>query len=249
MVQINRYESDDNWVPRKLECKVPVPRDIDLTSFRDKNEQIEGEMSPNELRADSNIDPEMLSELLSMGFSQELCVSALNACQNTDIESAVAWILNKRENNSVDKQSNLPGSETLNAMGFSYHDANLALRKFDNNLERAADWLFSRPSDLDQDKEEMSARSKPVLSSTNPDLKKQIREFNDTSTGKYSLKAFISHIGNSTHSGHYVCHINQNSDLSDPGHDQWVIFNDRKVALSKNPPFEHAYLAFYENKS
>ena len=41
---------------------------------------------------------------------------------------------------------------------------------------------------------------------------------------RYELDAFISHMGPSNHSGHYVCHIRDKQDPS-----KWVIFNDNKV--------------------
>ena len=55
---------------------------------------------------------------------------------------------------------------------------------------------------------------------------------------EYKLVGFISHMGTSTHVGHYVCHI-----LKDG---RWVIFNDEKVALSKQPPKDLAYLYLYQ---
>lgn len=56
---------------------------------------------------------------------------------------------------------------------------------------------------------------------------------------EYRLKGFISHMGSSAQTGHYICHIKKEG--------QWVIFNDRKVAKSKQPPREYAYLYLYES--
>lgn len=50
--------------------------------------------------------------------------------------------------------------------------------------------------------------------------------------------AFISHMGSSSMVGHYVCHIKKEG--------RWVIFNDEKVAVSKNPPIDLGYLYIYE---
>ena len=56
---------------------------------------------------------------------------------------------------------------------------------------------------------------------------------------RYELSAFISHMGSSSHSGHYVCHVK--------GQDgKWVIFNDNKVAISMKPPMELGYLYLYK---
>jgi len=56
---------------------------------------------------------------------------------------------------------------------------------------------------------------------------------------RYDLTAFISHMGSSSHSGHYVCHIKDNDG-------KWIIFNDNKVALSVKPPKDLGYLYLYK---
>merc|ERR1712173_538131 len=59
----------------------------------------------------------------------------------------------------------------------------------------------------------------------------------------YELVGFVTHVGKNTGGGHYVAHIKKKID----GEDQWVIFNDRKVAISKNPPFDLGYMYFYRS--
>lgn len=59
-------------------------------------------------------------------------------------------------------------------------------------------------------------------------------------SSEYTLMAFISHMGSSTMTGHYVCHIKKD--------EKWIIFNDNKVAESVAPPKEHAYLYFYKRE-
>jgi ubiquitin carboxyl-terminal hydrolase 5/13 len=69
----------------------------------------------------------------------------------------------------------------------------------------------------------------------------------------YRLKAFISHKGPSVHSGHYVATIRQPqagvSGSSEP-QDEWVLFNDEKVARAAPHGGEDmrslAYLYIYE---
>ena len=55
--------------------------------------------------------------------------------------------------------------------------------------------------------------------------------------GTYELMGFISHIGKSVTSGHYVCHLKKEG--------RWVIYNDEKVQECENPPLECGYLYFY----
>lgn len=54
----------------------------------------------------------------------------------------------------------------------------------------------------------------------------------------YQLLAFISHMGTSTQSGHYVVHVKRDG--------RWVIYNDNKVALSGDPPKDMGYLYFFQ---
>jgi uncharacterized UBP type Zn finger protein len=54
---------------------------------------------------------------------------------------------------------------------------------------------------------------------------------------EYQLIAFISHMGTSAMTGHYVCHVWKDG--------RWVIFNDNKVAESITPPKDLAYMYFY----
>jgi ubiquitin carboxyl-terminal hydrolase 5/13 len=52
------------------------------------------------------------------------------------------------------------------------------------------------------------------------------------------LHGFITHLGASVHAGHYVAHIKKDDD--------WVYFNDAKVASSTEPPFGKAYLYVFK---
>ena len=55
--------------------------------------------------------------------------------------------------------------------------------------------------------------------------------------GKYILIGLVSHIGKNNGCGHYVAHLKKDG--------KWVIFNDGKVALSQDPPIEHAYMYLF----
>ena len=51
---------------------------------------------------------------------------------------------------------------------------------------------------------------------------------------KYMLHGAIVHLGKSVHCGHYVCYIRHNNE--------WVLFNDRKVAKTNEPLIGKAYV-------
>lgn len=113
----------------------------------------------------------------------------------------------------------------------------------DGNPERAIEWLFNNPTDAG---EEAGAPALPAPGQAEPDIGGSSRL-----PATYRLKAFISHKGPSVHSGHYVATIRQpQCGLASESEDEWVLFNDEKVA--KAPPGggdemrSLAYLYVYE---
>ena len=65
-------------------------------------------------------------------------------------------------------------------------------------------------------------------------------EFKCDKPGIYNLHAFVTHLGSSVHCGHYVAHIKKGND--------WVLYNDDKVATTSDPPFARAYFYFFVKK-
>ena len=79
-------------------------------------------------------------------------------------------------------------------MGFSEKHVLEALKSTDNDVERAADWLFSHPENItDADSYALS--------------EDEMNPSQEGIDGSYKLHAIISHIGKNTDTGHYVCHI------------------------------------------
>lgn len=112
----------------------------------------------------------------------------------------------------------------VTALGFTRPQAIKALKATDNNIERAADWVFSHAAELDSDSMDTEQEPPATAYLDGP--------------GKYQLVAFVSHMGTSTMCGHYVCHIVKDG--------RWVIYNDDKVAVSEAPPRELGYLYLYQ---
>jgi len=112
--------------------------------------------------------------------------------------------------------------------GFNRQQAQKALEATNNDVVRAADWIFSHAEEL-MDLDENSGQSTSEAAAT-PSLR--------DGDGSYKLVAFISHMGSNANTGHYVAHI-----LKD---DQWCIFNDERVAKSENPPKDLGYLYLFK---
>lgn len=118
------------------------------------------------------------------------------------------------------------------------------LTEQDGNPERAIEWLFSNPGD--QGEEAAAPALAPAGSSPDVGI-----GGSSTLPAKYRLKAFISHKGPSVHSGHYVATIRQpQRDLATESEDEWVLYNDEKVARAPPGGGEEmrslAYLYVYE---
>lgn len=96
-------------------------------------------------------------------------------------------------------------------------------------MERAVDWLFSHAGDAMPAEDEEMQTSSPSLNIP-------------SASGKYKLRAFISHRGTSAACGHYVAHVLVG--------DRWVLFNDEKVVevLDIEKSTGEGYVYFYSSE-
>ncbi|XP_027194860.2 ubiquitin specific protease 5 [Dermatophagoides pteronyssinus] len=149
--------------------------------------------------------------------------------------------------------------QTLRDMGMPERYACLALKFNNNQAERAIEWYFSNEHQIDSiEREELAKQAQMNASST--DNQQQQQQTTRDGVGRYELVGFISHMGQSTFCGHYVVHLkktlpsetessqtpNSSSTLSSSqAEQQWVIFNDNKVAISERPPKQFAYIYLY----
>ncbi|KAK2197292.1 bifunctional Ubiquitin specific protease domain/Peptidase C19 [Babesia duncani] len=58
--------------------------------------------------------------------------------------------------------------------------------------------------------------------------------------GIYEVVSFLSHVGATANSGHYLCHIKRNG--------QWVTFNDSQVTACNNVPLDAGYFYLFKRK-
>uniref|UniRef100_A0A8C2H5W8 Ubiquitin carboxyl-terminal hydrolase 13 n=1 Tax=Cyprinus carpio TaxID=7962 RepID=A0A8C2H5W8_CYPCA len=209
------------------------------------------------------IDESSVMQLAEMGFPLEACRKAVYYTGNMGAEMAFNWIIAHMEEPDLPSPSfptisaldNQPPEESisiLTSMGFPRHHTIQALKATNNNLERALDWIFTHP-DCEDESEAMSdtADTEPnnnSFSNANAHSDSSLSPDQDLSSprvrdgpGRYELFAFISHMGSSTMSGHYVCHIKKEG--------RWLIYNDHKVCLSERPPKDLGYMYFYRRLS
>ncbi|KAL5289705.1 USP5 family protein [Megaselia abdita] len=244
LVQFKKFTLRDDWVPIKLDVAIDNVEDLDLSHLKSVGKQPNEELLPEKDPSTPvlEINQNIVDLLLVMGFPLEAARKAVFFTKNSSVEEATEWIMQHITDSDINDPLELPeiaqlksvkfipdpeNISILMSMGFDIKQATKALKETDNNIERATDWIFSHPGDSDMDCDDSLS-----------DAEYSIRpEFRDGSS-KYKLVAFISHMGSSSHAGHYVCHI-----LKD---DKWVIFNDNKVAISQNPPKDLGYLYMYK---
>jgi len=209
--------------------------------------------------AEPEPDSAIVEQLMAFGLGGEnACKRAALAVSNANAEVAAGWLMEHMGDADINDPIAAPAAaparagtpaaagpdeppsalvEMLTGMGFEPRHAKRALRETSNDVERAADWLFSRSGDLAAlDAEEAAAASAASSSSAAAPAVSADWPGRD-GEGCYSLFAVISHIGKNTGGGHYVAHIKKNG--------VWCIFNDRKVAVSQKPPLGLGYLYFF----
>jgi len=245
-IQLRKFTLAEDWTPRKMDVAVEIPQTLDLSWMKSSGLQ-NGEVPMPEqsseaaVVAEPEFDMEIVASLTEMGFPVEACKKAAVLTHGRGLESATQWLVEHLDdpdiltplaptNSSGSFKPNEEGVSMLQAMGFSRSQCIKALQNTDNNVERAADWIFSHPDEIN---------SEDVIPSPAP-LAEEPLPIND-GPPHYELAAFISHMGTSTNVGHYVCHIKKDG--------RWAIFNDEKVAVSENPPFELGYLYLYRRLS
>ena len=129
----------------------------------------------------------------------------------------------------------------LESMGFSSAASRTAVRVSgnSNSVEAACEWLFANMDNIDDacakaerelEEKEQAGRD---ASSTDDTTMNEIID----GKGEYELFGVVSHMGSNTACGHYVAHVKKNN--------QWILFNDEKVAVSESPPLGLGYLYFF----
>ncbi|XP_030349516.1 ubiquitin carboxyl-terminal hydrolase 13 isoform X3 [Strigops habroptila] len=209
-----------------------------------------------------DIDECSVMQLAEMGFPLEACRKAVYYTGNLGAEVAFNWIIAHMEESDFAEPLVIPaygevasnGAAAFGAvgldnqppeemvaiiisMGFQRTLAIQALKATNNNLERGLEWIFSHP--------ELEEESEPALDMMDMDnnANASIAETGSEGprikdgSGRYELFGFISHMGTSTMSGHYVCHLKKEG--------RWVIYNDLRVCASERPPKDLGYIYFY----
>lgn len=103
-----------------------------------------------------------------MGFPVEACKKAIYFTKNSGLEPATGWIMEHMGDSDFGDPLVLPGLTLskpvkfvpneeglmlLTSMGFTKEQAVRALESTDNNAERAVDYIFSHPEEINTNSE------------------------------------------------------------------------------------------------
>ncbi|XP_078482963.1 ubiquitin carboxyl-terminal hydrolase 5 [Ciona intestinalis] len=250
VVQMKKFTVGEDWVPKKLDVSVEMPDILNLNDLRggglQKDEMPLPDIEPPSAPPSEpliEIDEEAVIAISQMGFPLTRCRDALVATGNMGVEAAVMWLMENNTPEPAGAAAAQPSGasdgniSSIVAMGFTEGQAKKALHATGNNLERAADWIFSHLDELDSIEVDTPLEPANQVAAGDTPMDTSGNHLKD-GLGNYELFAFISHMGSSTMCGHYVCHIKKDG--------RWVIFNDEKVAESEQPPKDLGYIYFYK---
>lgn len=251
VVNARRFELV-NWVPTKLDIPVLVDDNpLDFSSYLAGEHDAGEEQLPDIEESTAFVpNPEALDQLMAMGFPAVRCEKALHATGNLDAETAMNWLFAHMEDPDIDEPLVLDRVGTsssteqdatkiaqLGDMGIEPCRARRALAATDGDVNRALDWVFTHPDDVEE-KEEPSVGDH--------DAQSQSGSVGLTSLpARYELRSIVCHKGTSVHAGHYVAVIRK--PLSGQNGLSWVMFNDEKVVKFEDIEAmkKTAYLYFF----
>ncbi|CAG08062.1 unnamed protein product, partial [Tetraodon nigroviridis] len=263
ILQIKKFTFGVDWVPKKLDNSMssidcidavfvlfPAP-EIDEAAVMQLAEMgFPLEACRKAVYYTGNMGPEMafnwiIAHMEEPDFAEPLTLPSMMDSGPSTSDSVMG---------ATPLDPNSPPEESiaiLTSMGFPRPHSISALKATNNNLERALDWIFTHPEPEESEALSDMADTEPNdngFSNANSHSDATLSPDRDTTgprikdgPGRYELFAFISHMGESTMSGHYVCHIKKEG--------RWVIYNDHKVCLSERPPKDLGYIYFYHRLS
>ncbi|VDO87440.1 unnamed protein product [Heligmosomoides polygyrus] len=243
ILQAQRFTMSRDYTVKKLDIDLQVPDEIDLSGLRGIGKKENETLLPDDAAASAvpalpEYDRSIAEQLEAMGFTRNASIkAAIETGKSGGVEAAAEWVMLRLDDPSLNDPPAPPASGGRTAPagparmeGFTAHQARYALSRNPDANAFHWDHFFDSQVPPECGAAIPGENTTPLESAT-------AREYSDGS-GKYRLVAFISHMGSSPHSGHYVAHVKKD--------DRWILFNDEKVAISQNPPRQLAYLYLFQ---
>lgn len=247
-VLAQRFVFEDYTLQKRLNSvKVNTLGPVDFSFLREfsVNCDRQQELLLPEDSADPVVDTSLVSQIVSMGFSETRAIKALLKTGGGDTEAALNWLFAHMDDADIDDPLPDSGASTdswskhadkvtsLMEMGFTDLQSKKALLESSFNVERAIEWVFSN-CDMPITEDDV------VIANDSSNSTRPIVNPNQSSS--FELFGVISHKGSSTQCGHYVCHLQK--IVKEQGR-QWVLFNDNRVVKAPNFETDFGYLYFF----
>jgi ubiquitin carboxyl-terminal hydrolase 5/13 len=124
MVKMARYYAGPNWVQVKINARIDVPEELDLTAYRAAGPQPDERLMAEDsapaagttataaaAAAEAFVpDASLVEQLMGMGFSANGCTRAAIATRNADAETAMNWIFEHMEDPDFNDAPVLPSA-------------------------------------------------------------------------------------------------------------------------------------------
>lgn len=164
MLHLRKFTLKEDWTCIKLDVAVDIPDVLDLGFLRSTGKQPNEELLPELDKAPPQpvLDEGVIQQLAEMGFPIEACKRAVFFTKNSGLEPATQWVMEHISDTDFGDPFVPPGTavssntfiadpnglEMLMGMGFNSEQATKALKETNNNIERAADWIFSHQAEI-----------------------------------------------------------------------------------------------------
>ena len=183
IASVHRF-SLQNWVPKKVNIdltQLEAGKPVNLEQYMGRGLQAGEEELPDMEEFDMEepaFDAGMLGDVIAMGVPELHAKHALLNTNQQSAELAVSWYFENLGNPTLEGpipkvKKSKPGAaapaagpseadiSTVMMMGFTLPQASFALRKCDNSVERAVDYLFNHPEETGEE-EAAAAPTGPV---------------------------------------------------------------------------------------
>lgn len=164
LLHLKKFTLREDWTSVKLDVAVDIPDLLDLSTLRSSGLQPNEQLLPDldTVPPPPAMDEGVIQLLVEMGFPLEACKRAIFFTKNSGLEPATQWIMEHISDVDFGDPFVPPGTdsaataftadpsglEMLMSMGFNVAQATKALKETNNNIERAADWIFSHQMEI-----------------------------------------------------------------------------------------------------
>lgn len=215
ILHLKKFTLKEDWTCVKLDVAVEIPDILDLNNLRSTGLQPSEELLPDLDKTPPQpvFDEAIINQLADMGFPIEACKRAVFFTKNSGVEPATQWIMEHISDSDFGDPFIPPGTdvssgpafvadpsglEMLMGMGFNVSQATKALKETNNNIERAADWIFSHPMEIDNLEndfgDEASGDAAAIVAAADAAAASSHPQLRDGDGRKYSTIKQIIHI-------------------------------------------------------